>query len=80
MVSILIKGLIWLIVIIFLFKLSLKIITGHDDFFDIVFNKISECYGYIRKCFRKKSDKVDADRKPVQDVGEPFDSSSVWED
>ena len=82
-----VESLLFLVIAVLVFKLSLKIITGHDDLFDIVFNVIGKifktivkCYEYIRKSFCKESNQVDADRGAVQNDGEPYDSSSVWED
>jgi len=72
--------LLYLVGLILFFRLTRKIILGHDEFFDVVFRLISKCYGNIRQCFCKKSCEVDDDRRTVQDDREAYDSSSVWED
>jgi SPX domain protein involved in polyphosphate accumulation len=77
---IILKVILWFIAIVFFFRLSNKIVIGSDEYFDVLFNKISELYGIIRKCFCKKGSKVYDDRRAVQDDGESYDSSSIWED
>ena len=74
------KGGLILLSLVLIFRLSSKIMLGHDEFFDVIINKIKKCYGYIRKYFCKKSNSVDDDRRAIQNDGETYDSSSVWED
>ena len=67
-----------------IFHLGLKLLDGEDEMIDFLIEEIKnlkdKCYGYIRKRFCKKSSEVDADGAAVQDDGEFYDSSSVWED
>ena len=77
---IILKVILWLIVIVFFFRLSNKIVIGTDEYFDVVFNKIDGLYGIIRKCFRKKGSKIDVSGRTDESVGKDYDSSSVWED
>ena len=49
------KGGLILLSLVLIFRLSSKIMLGHDEFFDVIINKIKKCYGYIRKYFCKKS-------------------------
>lgn len=74
------KGVLILLCLVLIFRLSHKIMLGHDEFFDAIINKIKKYYGYIRKCFCKKSDSVNDDGRAIQNDGETYDSSSVWED
>lgn len=74
------KVILWLIVIIFFFRLSNKIVIGTDEYFDNIFKKIKELYGFIRKHFCKKSPKIDVNGGTDESIEEYFDSSSVWED
>lgn len=67
-----------------LFHLGLKLLDGEDEMIDFLIEEIKtlkkKCYGYIRKRFRKEGSEVDANGAAVQDDGELYDSSSVWED
>ncbi len=70
--------------IFLLFHLILKLLDGEDEMIDFLIEEIKtlkkKCYGYIRKRFRKKGSEVNADGATVQNDGELYDSSSVWED
>ena len=74
------KGVLILLCLVLIFRLSRKIVLGHDELFDVIINKIKKCYGYIRKYFCKKSNSVNDDGRAIQNDGETYDSSSVWED
>ena len=76
-----------LIIFYVFFHMMKKIVEGKDDAVDMVIEwfrllilKFKKSYGNIRQRFCKESNKVDADRGTVQDYGEVYDSSSVWED
>lgn len=77
---IILKVILWLIAIALFFRLSNKIIMGTDEYFDNIFNKIKELYGFIRKRFCKKSPEINAGGGTIQYGGKIFDSSSNWED
>ncbi len=70
--------------IFLLFHLVLKLLDGEDEMIDFLIGEIKtlkkKYYGYIRKRFCKKSFEVNADGATVQNDGELYDSSSVWED
>lgn len=67
-----------------LFHLGLKLLDGEDEMIDFLIEEIKtlkkKYYGYFRKRFRKEGSEVDADGATVQNDGELYDSSSVWED
>jgi hypothetical protein len=77
---IILKVILWLIAIALFFRLSNKIVMGTDEYFDNIFNKIKELYGFIRKYFRKEGHKIDVNGRTDESVGKDYDSSSVWED
>ena len=77
---IILKVILWLIAIALFFRLSNKIIMGTDEYFDNIFNKIKELYGFIRKYFHKEGPKIDVNGRTDESVGKDYDSSSVWED
>jgi len=77
---IILKVILWIIAIALFFRLSNKIVMGTDEYFDNIFNKIKELYGFIRKRFCKKSPEINADGGTIQYDGKIFDSSSNWED
>ena len=82
--EILVFGVILYIVVILAFHLAIKTVDGEDDVIDLLIDEFkifkNKCYGYFRKRFCKKGNQVNDDRTAVQDVGESYDSSSVWED
>ena len=82
-----------LIIILFLFtvyfivEMGNKLFDGKSAFIDFIIKYIRKfiiliryIYGNIKQFFCKKSNKINADRRTVQNNGELFDSSSVWED